>query len=362
MKPARKIFLAAMLLPCALAISLQAAAASLNFGDPAPPLNVGKWVKGEPVQKFEPGKIYVVEFWATWCPPCRESIPHLTRLQKTYQGKVVFIGQDTGEQDDSKVPQFVQEMGDKMNYRVALDDKSSDPEGAMTKAWMAAAGRETIPTAFIVNQETKVAWIGSPFEMEEPLEQIVAGKYDVAKAAAQAKFEADHAEEIDGVIQKYNDAMKAKDSAGALKAIDDLGALVAKYATRAPAMKFQTLLKLGETDKAYPVADAAFESIKKNDTLLNDIAWTIDAGEGIKNRDLKIARKFAERSVELNNREDPAMLDTLAKIYFDQGEAKRAVETETEAVAKADEKLKPELSATLEKYKAAAAKKGTGAN
>ncbi|MCX6345732.1 MAG: TlpA disulfide reductase family protein, partial [Armatimonadetes bacterium] len=66
--------------------------AKLEVGSVPPPLKVFKWVKGKPVTKFEKGKIYVVEFWATWCPPCRTSIPHVTELAKKYAGKITFIG------------------------------------------------------------------------------------------------------------------------------------------------------------------------------------------------------------------------------------------------------------------------------
>lgn len=40
-----------------------------NIADPAPSLYVQEWLKGTPIQQFEKGRIYVIEFWATWCKP-----------------------------------------------------------------------------------------------------------------------------------------------------------------------------------------------------------------------------------------------------------------------------------------------------
>src|SRR5215470_10631086 len=83
------------------------AAEQLGVGDAAPKLEVKEFVKGEPVKQFDKGKIYVVEFWATWCPPCRESIPHLTGLQKKHKD-VVFIGVSVSERDPKGVKPFVE--------------------------------------------------------------------------------------------------------------------------------------------------------------------------------------------------------------------------------------------------------------
>lgn len=67
----------------------------LAVGDPAPKLKVGKWVQGEPVTEFARDKAYIVEFWATWCGPCRVSIPHLNEIWQKFKDKdLVVIGQD----------------------------------------------------------------------------------------------------------------------------------------------------------------------------------------------------------------------------------------------------------------------------
>jgi thiol-disulfide isomerase/thioredoxin len=148
---------------------------SLKKGSDAPDIKVSRWVKGYGPRKFEAGKVYVVEFWATWCPPCRTTIPHLTEMARAYEGKVTFIGvsvweQGSGQALEDNVDAFVRSMGDKMDYLVARDTAT----GFMAKKWMKAARQNGIPAAFLVDGNGKIAWIGHPMDsMEKEIDRVL---------------------------------------------------------------------------------------------------------------------------------------------------------------------------------------------
>lgn len=148
------------------------AQAKLKVGDKAPALTVDKWLKGDEVKGFEKGKVYVVEFWATWCPPCVASIPHLTELQKKHKDAVI-IGvaaseRGSGNAVEQKLKTFVKDKGDTMAYRVAYE-----AGGKMGLNWMQAAGQNGIPCAFIVDHEGKLAYIGHPMGMDAALDEAM---------------------------------------------------------------------------------------------------------------------------------------------------------------------------------------------
>lgn len=155
------------------AIPTAAAVIPTKLGDAAYPLTGLTWVKGQPVT-LAPGKVYVVEFWATWCPPCRQSIPHLTSLQKKYKDRVTFVG--VSGEDPAVVKNFVANQGDNMDYTVAVDTM-----GGVSKGYMTAFRQGGIPTAFIVNAAGKIVWHGHPLgELESVLDQVLAGTYTVS--------------------------------------------------------------------------------------------------------------------------------------------------------------------------------------
>jgi len=149
---------------------------SAKLGEKAKALTISEWVKGSAVDVTDGKNVYVVEFWATWCGPCRNTIPHLTELQKKYKDQgVVFVGVSSEKAEEVKP--FVQEMGDKMDYNVAVDK-----DDATDKAYMGAYGQGGIPCAFIINKESQVVWVGHPMEMEKPLQEVIEGKYDLQAA------------------------------------------------------------------------------------------------------------------------------------------------------------------------------------
>lgn len=92
------------------------------------------------------GKVVLVEFWATWCPPCRESIPGMERLHKAYQAKglvVLGVSMDTSGLDE--IRSFAKDFG--ISYPVLMADEE------VAAKYMVRA----IPVVYIVNKEGMIA-------------------------------------------------------------------------------------------------------------------------------------------------------------------------------------------------------------
>ena len=89
--------------------------------------------------------------------------------------------------NQAAVKPYVEAMGDRMAYRVAMDlipEKGGGNDGIMATTWAKAARQGGLPTAFIIDKAGRIAWIGHPMGMDEPLERIVNGSWDLAAEKA----------------------------------------------------------------------------------------------------------------------------------------------------------------------------------
>ncbi len=358
--------LAAAALAALAALAPAALADGLNVGDAAPKLEVKEFIKGEPIKALEAGNTYVVEFWATWCGPCRATIPHLSELQKKHKD-VQFIGVSVWEQDQDAVAPFVKEMGDKMDYRVARDSipegKEAD-DGAMATNWMKAADQNGIPAAFIVNKDLKVVWIGHPGEIDEPLAKVVEGKWDLETAIAEAKKAKEEQAKMAKLQAKLQSAMQSEDPKQILAAIDEIVKEVPAAEDRLSGLKFGILVQAGEEDQALALAKKLLDGeAGENASALNFIAWAIVDPENKAKPGPKLlafALETAKKGDEVEKGKSPFLADTLARAYFASGDVAKAVETQTRALelAKGTE-LEDDgsLKERLEEYQKAAAGK-----
>jgi len=112
---------------------------------PMPPFLVDD-LNGDPISSAAlRGKVVIVNFWATWCPPCQEEIPEMMELQKEYQGKLQIIGVSMDDGPAEPVKQFADKIG--MNYPIVMgSDELSDEYG----------GIPALPTSFVVDPEGRV--------------------------------------------------------------------------------------------------------------------------------------------------------------------------------------------------------------
>lgn len=100
------------------------------------------------------GKPAIVEFWATWCPPCRESIPHLNEVYKKYGAKGLQIVGITDEPAQT-IRNFMKKTP--IDYPVA----TARPR------LIESFGVSGIPHAFLVDKEGTIVWQGHPMELTD---------------------------------------------------------------------------------------------------------------------------------------------------------------------------------------------------
>jgi thiol-disulfide isomerase/thioredoxin len=394
------------LLPLLALLSPLPSLHAANLGDPAGALEISDWAKGDAVdlESARGKKVVVIEFWATWCGPCRVSIPHLTELQKKYESRgVTIVG--VSDETSATVKSFVSSMGEKMDYTVAVDRDRRTSE-----AFMGAYSINGIPHAFVVDKEGRIAWHGHPmYGLERVLEQLASNTFDMAaerrREGAQRKImeyyemamRGDSDDKLDklgaqltaldkemggiepskaldlpelrkmgrfqGLMREYQQAMFTGKSEAELEKIEKKAAPLAPKEFNFAEFKSQFQLQRVFTEYYRAVTGRAnegkteelaqrLEGVQSGDAeALTEIAWTLLTDEKIKTRNPKLALKIARAAFDASEGKDANAADTYARALFDTGKVAEAILQQKKAIELCDDKdKKSELQATLKRY------------
>lgn len=319
-------------------------------GAAAPFPEIENFVKGDSVTSFEPGKTYVLEFWATWCGPCKTGMPHLSEVQQAYADKGVVIMGISDEKLETVTTFLAKpEWAEKTKYTLCVDsDRSAHSQ------YMKPAMQNGIPCAFIV-KDSVVQWIGHPMKMDQPIAAIVDGKWDIAAAKESFLGAAQSNKMQRRMSGLMREAQKTNDYAAFLAALDSAIAKAnPQEALGMELQKFQILLgSANQPEAAYALGQKVVSALiaEKNAMGLNQVAWFVLDSKAVKTRDIPFALKTAQAATAASNSKDGAILDTLARAYWDSADQKLAIATQKSAIENTEAgPMLDEMKETMKKY------------
>lgn len=326
----------------------------LKAGDPAPVFEPEVWIKGESVSSFEPGHLYLIEFWATWDGPSRDRVPHLTRLQQDGRDllTVIAVAIKDGRQDQAKVEEFVEAQGDDLDYTVAYSDARKVMED-----WLLAANQRSLPCTFIVGADGKVSWIGDPAQESAFQTALQTACADVV-ARRNSKPQSDPSQpdkplserdrkkleklraQIEVLEERANELLDAGEPLKAVPIIDRIVNLDEENEYEWAARKLEILLVHQKSDrpaiqyakrlveKMYPENAAALLAIGLAVQRAEDQETLTPIPQEVKDH----ADAAVLKASDLTEQKDPAYEEALAATYWRRGDKTRAIEVQRRAV------------------------------
>jgi len=322
---------------------------TLGIGSPAPAIDIEHYLSTgngffEPVTEFEDGKVYMIEFWATWCGPCIASMPHLVELQNQYRGEgfqVISVSDEDLDTVKQLMEQTYPETEKTFAEVTSAYTLTVDPDGSVTEDYMQAAGRNGIPAAFLVGKTGLVEWIGHPMEADEPVAKVLKGTWDREAFKEQLRRQ----EQIQMAMSKVNrlagagefeDAIKVVDmTISELEGADDESAEGLRQ--RLENLKYN--LRLDSGDQSKEVLDyfrGQLEEAKSDDRELVQFAFgmmsSLQQGSDIGPLADETIEAVQQRVEQANEELKPLMHVLVAQLYAAMSELDQAVEAQKRAV------------------------------
>lgn len=343
-------FMLSLIMCFALATPLRAQnTTNLVVGDQVPTLKYSKWLKGLPVISFRKDHLYVIECWATWCGPCIQAMPHISKLADKYKDKATFIGMNVWEKlpaDQSydnvlnSVGNFVEGVGKEMSYNVAVDteDRSFDKE------WLKKAGVTGIPTTFVI-LNGKLMWLGHPAKLESVMIELLDGTFNLENSRKAHLITIEKAK--NAAAKQRNDmapieaALSVKNYSRALQVIDSLILNDPMYKYTMSIRKFNVLLDhVGEKQSIAFVED--WRKIDGERVAMYPVQSILER-KGLSKEMYTYAAQVLTSAGNSSPSNSPMFLEMTARAYGLAGDFNQAVAYQLKAVEAARESVKLNL-------------------
>ena len=260
------------------------------IGEPAPPLVVKEWVKGQPVV-IKPGtNIYVVEIWGTVSRGNGLCITNLNHLQARYKTNgLVVVG--ICDEPVERIKEFVQHDGTNIQYVIAADDNRQT-----AKSYMDPVNQRGIPYTFVVGTNGNVLWHGPPMSgLGKVLSLITTGQYD-AERAGKIEVAAHQMEQYLGLAQRGD-------------------------------------------FRAKPAGNTLLANRTNDVPLLCDMAYQITTDARLKNRNFALAGEALDQAEKLESTNKSYVMSIRAVWLFTSGKHDAGMMLATQALASAQSSL-----------------------
>ena len=358
----------------------------LKIGQKAPSIDADHWLTDNnglmpKFEKFEKGNVYVLHFFLTDNEYTTGVLPNLVKLQnKYYDQKLQVIAVSVESQDavesfmDGDLLKSIKKDDDFKSLETYFDLLTSistvaDPDRSIWDDYQEKSGR-TAFSAFVIGRKGEIEWVGSPDEIEKPLAQIVASKWD-RKAVAKS-LEKEQKKNVDRMMAATRFAkwqQEQIEDRGEMD-IEGLKEMLAEGFDDPKNESFKVMIQRTRLEILKLTMDSELADVMRSftdlvddpseGTMLNNIAWEIyefyEAGRLEKNsKEMQAAMYMAEKAVKLEPNSG-AINDTIAHfIYLLDGDIDEAIKYQKKAIANAEggrtDDLQPFLDFLLKEKK-----------
>lgn len=299
------------------------------------------WLQGTPVKEWEKDKVYIFEFWATWCGPCLAAMPHMEQLHQAFKDNPLMqiIGVNVM---DRKTPEalkeFIKNRPTPLNYTMAVD-----VDGKKTREkWLEPQKVNGIPHAFAV-KNGQLIWRGHPAQLSEKTMQAML-KPDFSAASLPAKGPDAGAHEWQRyreTSQKVRDLVEKDGKQGAqalLKQVQDSGKFPQDQVIQLKMIPFLVLAGQGKFEEAQSVLNDVSKEYPDDYRVQIDIAGTLMEGKSVPagKMDAALVERCLNRCIEISrksNKEASLPWRMMAELRERQGNMKEALQDMEKALS-----------------------------